>query len=111
MNREERKAHIAAYKERKTVAGIYAGECTATGAHWVGRAPDLSTIRNRLEFTLGQGLHRHAGLQAAWHTHGLDAFRLKTLETIDEDLPSYVAERLLGDRLAYWCAELKAARL
>ncbi|CAH1673489.1 MULTISPECIES: GIY-YIG nuclease family protein [unclassified Chelatococcus] len=111
MNREERKALVAAYKERKTVTGLYAIECTATGAHWAGRAPDISTIWNRLEFTLGQGLHRHSGLQAAWHAHGGHAFRLRILETVDDDMPSFAAERLLRERLAHWCAELNAERL
>ncbi|CAH1661266.1 conserved hypothetical protein [Hyphomicrobiales bacterium] len=111
MKPEERKALVAAYKERKTAAGLFAVECTATSAHWAGRAPDLSTIWNRLEFTLRQGLHRHAGLQKAWLTHGQGSFRLKILETIDGDLPSFAAERLLRERLAYWCAELRAEKL
>ena len=111
MERETRKALIAAYKERKVVAGLYAVECLATGDHWAGQAADLSTIWNRLDFTLRQGLHRHAGLQAAWRAHGPDAFRLKILETIDEDTPAFAADRLLRERRVHWCAELKAKRL
>lgn len=111
MERETRKALIAAYKERKSTAGLYAVECLTTGDRWAGQAADLSAIGNRLDFTLRQGLHRHAGLQAAWRTHGPEAFRVTTLETIDEDTPAFAADRLLRERLAHWCATLKAERL
>ena len=111
MNRETRKSLITAYKERKAAAGLYAVECLATGAQWAGQAADLSSIWNRHDFTLRQGLHRHAGLQAAWRVHGPDAFRFTILETIDEDTPAFAVDRLLAERLAHWCAKLKAARL
>ena len=48
MRGEQRKAAIAAYKERKVVAGIYAVRCSATGQCWAGAAPDLSTVETRL---------------------------------------------------------------
>jgi hypothetical protein len=38
----DRKAAIAAYKERKTVAGIYVIRCAASGGAWVGQAPNLA---------------------------------------------------------------------
>ena len=55
MKGEGRKAAVAAYKERKVETGIYAVRCTASDQVWVGIAPDLSTIQNRLWFTLRQG--------------------------------------------------------
>ena len=56
MNRETRKAAVAAYKERKAEPGIYAVRCMASGQAWVGGAPDLATIWNRVSFTLRQGV-------------------------------------------------------
>ena len=56
MDRSERKAAVSAYKERKAVAGVYAIRCAATDEHWVGAAPDLSTIWTRRTFALRQGI-------------------------------------------------------
>jgi len=44
MKRELRKAAVAAYRERKAKAGIYAVVCHATGQRWIGRAADLDAI-------------------------------------------------------------------
>ena len=55
MQSTDRKAAVEAYKERKTVAGIYVVRCAASGEQWVGQAPDVETIRNRLWFTLKLG--------------------------------------------------------
>jgi hypothetical protein len=62
----DRKAIVAAYKERKVVSGIYAVRCPAAGLCWVGQAPDLSTIWRRLSFTLRYGSHPNRALQSAW---------------------------------------------
>ncbi|CAM5206481.1 hypothetical protein ARD30_13905 [Bosea thiooxidans] len=111
MRHEDRKAATAAYKERKTVAGIYGFRCQASGQLWIGRAPDLATIENRLRFTLRHGSHRQRSLQAAWNAHGPDAFRFEALERLkDEDL-AYVQDRVLKERLAHWQAKLGAEAL
>ena len=59
MEREQRKAAVAAYRERKAVAGIYAVVCRLSEQRWIGRALDLSTVQNRLWFTLRQGGYPH----------------------------------------------------
>ena len=51
----DRKAAIAAYKERKTVAGIFVIRSQASAERWVGAAPNLEKIQNRIWFTLRQG--------------------------------------------------------
>lgn len=66
----DRKAAIAAYKERKTIAGIYVVRCAASGEAWVGQAPNLATIQNRIWCSLRQGNHMCRSLQAAWTMHG-----------------------------------------
>ena len=106
MDRDQRKAAVAAYRDRKAVAGIYAVICHASGQRWIGRALDLSTVQNRLWFTLRQGGYPHPALQAAWNQHGPDAFSLDIVERLgDEDL-AYVRDGLLKDRLSHWCAAL-----
>ena len=68
----DRKAAIAAYKERKTIAGIFVIRCKASAEAWVGQTPNLEKIQNRIWFTLRQGSHTCRSLQAAWTAHGPD---------------------------------------
>jgi hypothetical protein len=108
MNNEARKAAVARYKERKVAAGIYVVRCTPTNQRWVGRAQDLSTAWNRIAFTLRQGANTHRTLQAAWREHGAEGFAFEELERLEEEEIVYVRDRLLKERLDYWCAALGA---
>jgi hypothetical protein len=108
MDREQRKAAVAAYRERKAVAGIYAVICHASGQRWIGRAPDLSTVQNRLWFTLRQGSYAHRALQAAWNQHGPDAFSLDVIERLEDEELAYVRDSVLKDRLMHWCSTFGA---
>lgn len=108
MNRDDRKAAIAAYKERKVPAGIYAVRCGAAPAPWIGAAPNLDMIRNRIWFTLRHGSHANRAMQAAWRSHGEASFSLEILEVLPEEEVAYVRGRLLTERLAHWRAELDA---
>ena len=75
----DRKAAVAAYRQRKPERGIYAVRCEAAALVWVGRAPDLATIGNRIFFSLRHGGSPHPGLQAAWNEHGAANLRGKSL--------------------------------
>ena len=108
LRREDRKAAIAAYKERKADAGVYAVRCAASGQQWVGGAADLRTIWNRISFSLRQGDGRPASLQEAWRRHGADGFTFEIVERLDADDPGYDGVRTLRDRLAHWRAVLPA---
>jgi hypothetical protein len=108
MKGEARRAAITAYKERKAAVGIYAVRCAPTGAVWVGGTPNLDTIQNRIWFTLRTGSHTDADLQAAWHSHGADAFSYEILEEFDEDAPAYVRAVALKERTAHWRQTLSA---
>lgn len=108
MRHEDRKAAIAAYRERKVAAGIYLVRCLASGERWAGQAPDLSTIRNRVWFTLRHGSHHRRSLQAAWNAHGETAFAFEELERLDETALEAGRERVMKARLAHWCAQLRA---
>lgn len=108
MNTDDRKAAVAAYKERKTSAGIFAITCAATGQSWVGSAPDLSTIQNRIWFALRHGNHRQQSLQAAWTAHGPDGLTFAALESIDEESLGFVRDRLLKEKRESWRTRLGA---
>ena len=104
----DRKAAIAAYKERKTIAGIYVVRCAASGEAWVGQAPNLETIQNRIWFTLRQGGHPCRSLQAAWNTHGEAGLTFDECERLEDEESTYVRNALLKERVQHWRAELKA---
>lgn len=107
--KEQRKAIVAAYKERAVPAGVYLVRCTATGETWIGQSPNLEAIQNRLWFTLRLGSHRTARLQQAWHEHGAESFTFEVVEqVVDEDQVHDLAAHL-KKRLAHWQAELGAA--
>ncbi|MBK6800091.1 GIY-YIG nuclease family protein [Novosphingobium sp.] len=111
MNHDERKAAVAAYRQRKVESGVYVIRCTASAQVWVGGVPDLATIRNRHWFTLRHGTHPNAALQAAWTTHGADSFTFEIAERIAEDAPGLARGRLLKELLEAWARRLDAARL
>jgi hypothetical protein len=102
MKSDDKKAAIAAYKERKSPAGIYAVRCRASGQVWIGQTLDLDKIQNRIWFTLRLGTNSQRDLQSAWTAHGADVFTFEPLEALkEEDLP-YVRDGLLKERAVHW---------
>ncbi len=108
MKAEDKKAAKAAYKELDVAAGIYAVRCAATGEVWVGRAPNVEKIQNRVWFTLNHGSHPSRSLQEAWRTHGSDSFTFEELERLEDEELAYVRDAQLKDRCAHWRAKLGA---
>lgn len=110
MENARKKAAVAAYKEQKTVAGIYAVRCAAAGRAWIGTAPNLETIQNRLWFGLRLGSSPHRALQAAWNEHGAEALSFDVLERFDGEsgAPEGAA---LKNRLSSWQEKLGADAL
>lgn len=108
MRVEDRKAAIAAYKERKVVAGIYAVRCTASGRVWVGRATNLDTVQTRLWFTLRFGNSPHRELQRAWNEHGAGSFTFEAVERLAEEDLACVRDALLQERALHWRTALGA---
>lgn len=104
----DRKAAIAAYKERKTIAGIYVVRCAASGEAWVGQAPNLETIQNRIWFSLRQGNHTCRTLQATWNAHGEAGLTFGECERLEDEETAYVRNALLKERMLHWRDELKA---
>ena len=106
MKVQDRKAAIAAYKERKSPAGIYAVRCVASGQVWVGQTLDLDKIQNRIWFMLRLGSHSSRVLQDAWTNHGADAFGFVPLEQLEDEESPYIRDGLLKERLLHWRATL-----
>ena len=103
-----RRAAIADYKERKSVAGIFALRCAATGEVWVGETLDIDKIFNRLSFSLRQGRHPRATLQAACDAHGAGSIAFEPLERLEEAPSVYARDSALKDRRMFWREKLGA---
>jgi hypothetical protein len=110
MKGAERKAAVAAYKERKATPGVFAVRCLPTGAVWIGESPNIDTHENRLWFTLRQNAHMNRDLQAAWAAHGPDAFSFEVLERLEAEDVAYVLRALLKERSAAWLGQMEGAR-
>ncbi len=108
MDKAKRRAAIAAYKEQKAQAGVFAVRCAASAEVWVGATPTLNTIKTRLWFVFKQGASTRPDAQAAWNKHGEDSFSLEPLETFDEERASLMQREWLKDRAAHWRTELGA---
>ena len=104
----DRKAAIAAYKERKTIAGIFVIRCKASAGQWVGQAPNLEKIQNRIWFTLRQGTHISRSLQAAWTAHGPENLTFEVCERLEDEETPYIRDALLKERVTHWRAQLGA---
>ncbi|ABY29161.1 GIY-YIG nuclease family protein [Methylorubrum extorquens] len=111
MRTEDRKVAVNAYKKREVEGGIYAVRCVASGEVWVGGAPDLSKIQNRLWFTLRQGTNTHRSLQSTWNAHGAEAFSFEIIERLDAEEIGYVRDRVMRERLVHWAEQLQAVRI
>lgn len=112
MDKQSRREAIRQYKERAPEVGIFALRCSATGQAWVGVSRNLGQQQNRLFFGLRLGGHPNREVQAAWNTHGAEAFRLETLELIDpEGLSRLGLDDRLKDRDRHWREALGASKL
>ena len=111
MDRQDRRAAVAAYKEREAAFGVYAVLCTATGQAWVGRSNHVDTRRKGLWFELRLGTSRHGSLQTAWKEHGEQAFRFEELDRLRPDFPKLSRTEELHKRAALWRERLAASPL
>jgi hypothetical protein len=106
-----RKARIAEYKERPTIAGVFAVICSATGQAWVGKSLHIDTQQTGLWFALKLGSSPYKSLQAAWNGHQPADFRFEQLDRLPEDLSELRRKDELVKRAALWQARLDAESL
>ena len=111
MTSADRKALINDYKDRETVAGVFAVICSATGRAWVGQSRHIDTQRNGLWFALKLGGSPFKSLQAEWNAHGGDSFRFEQLDRLATDLSDMTRKDELKKRAALWIARLGAEAL
>jgi hypothetical protein len=108
-----RKREIArAYTERTRVQGVFAVRCAASGEAWVSSSRNLDTQKNGVWFMLRTGGHPNKAVQAAWNTHGEDAFAYEIIEELSsETLTPMGFSDLLKTRERHWREALGAGAL
>ena len=112
MNKDKRKALIAAYKEIKPRPGIFAVRCATTGQVWVSAAPNLDNRQNGLWAGLRTGGHPNKAMQAVWNAQGGDSFSYEMLEVVEtEDLSSWELTSRLQSRERHWREALGAGKV
>ncbi|WP_312065214.1 GIY-YIG nuclease family protein [Brevundimonas sp.] len=111
MTTTDRKALINDYKDRETVAGVFAVICSATGRAWVGQSRHIDTQQNGLWFALKLGSSPFKSLQRAWNDHGADSFRFEQLDRLSPDLSDMARKDELKKRAALWISRLAAEAL
>ena len=111
MTPADRKALINDYKDRETVAGVFAVICSATGRVWVGQSRHIDTQQNGLWFSLKLSSSPFKSLQKEWNDHGADNFRFEQLDRLSPDLSDMARNDELKRRAALWIARLDAETL
>ena len=110
MEKKSRKDLAREYADRPPQIGVYAVRCAPSGQSWVGSTKNLDKKQNALWFQLDQGGSTEKDLQAAWNTHGKDAFSYEILELLTESNP-HTLQTLLPERQTHWISQLGASRL
>ena len=104
----DRKAAIAAYKERKTIAGIFVIRSKASAEQWVGQAPNLETDPEPdLVFAAPGQPHLPqpaGGVDRAWARQSI----VRGMRTAGRGRDAYVRKALLKERMLHWRAQLGA---
>jgi hypothetical protein len=111
MTTTDRKALIADYKDRETIAGVFAVICSATGRVWVGQSRHIDTQQNGLWFSLKMGGSPFRSLQTEWNAHSADSFRFEQLDRLAPDLSDMARKDELKKRAALWIVRLGAEAL
>ncbi|TLS50231.1 GIY-YIG nuclease family protein [Paenibacillus antri] len=80
MDKERKKALAAEYVLSERPAGVFRLVHVESGKSFVGTAPDVNAMKNRLLFQLKMGSNWIKPLQNDWNEYGEDAFRYEVLE-------------------------------
>jgi len=104
----DRKAAIAAYKERKNLRGGFRHPLQGLAPD-MGR-PDTQSGKDPEPDLVhaAPGSHTCRTLQAAWTAHGPDSLTFEECERLEEEETSYIRDALLKERALHWRSQLNA---
>jgi hypothetical protein len=111
MDKQSRREAIRDYKEKKTLSGVYAVRCPASGEVWVAGAVNVENQQTRHWFGLRMGSHMNKAMQAAWNLHGEAGLSFEILERIEaEELTPLGLADAVKVRERHWRAALGAMK-
>lgn len=84
MDKNDRKAALAAYKQRKITGGVFQIVNIKTGRRLLMSDADLKGSENRFRFSQMNGSCTYGRLTADWLRFGAEAFRFETLEELEK---------------------------
>jgi hypothetical protein len=112
MDKARRREIARAYAERERVQGVFAVRCAASDEAWVSSSRNLDTQKNSVWFALRMGGHPNKAVQAAWNTHGEEAFVYEIVEEFSSDSLTPMGLRdLMKARERHWREALGAGAL
>lgn len=84
MEKENKKAAIKAYKERRAVGGVYSITNTQTGEKHLFSTTDLHGAENRFKLTVQTGSCCVLSMQKEWNAYGAEAFCFEVMESLEQ---------------------------
>lgn len=102
MKKQNQSQLKAQYRERKQEMGIFQISFANAIDKWIGGAPDISTIQNRISFTLKQGNDNNIELQYLYQQQGEAQMHFEILEKMDFEPDAYLRRGILKSKIAQW---------
>lgn len=84
MDKNERKAAVAAYKQRKITGGVFRIANRETGRRLLMADLDLKGAENRFRFSQATGSCTYGKLSGDWARYGGTVFEFEALEEIEK---------------------------
>jgi len=84
MEKENRKALITEFKDRKNVGGIYGIINDVSGIRHIYSTPNIEGSKNRFEFAMKTGSCIIPQRQNEWEEFGSTAFHFEKLEELEK---------------------------
>lgn len=102
MSKQQNKDLKAQFLERKQEMGIFQISFEGIENIWVGAAPDISTIQNRIVFTLKHGNAIDNDLTYMYKHHGEAKMRFEIMEKMEFEPDAYLRRGILKTKIAHW---------
>lgn len=99
MDKTQKKAMVAEWKERHPEMGVVSVKCTATGEQFYEATRDTATWFNRHRFQLNWKHHRNKRLQELWNRYGENGFALAVVSDLEYEEPDEVGADELRELL------------
>jgi hypothetical protein len=98
----------AQYLERKKIMGIFKISFVGDENIYLGAAPDIETIQNRISFTLKHTNDNKNEIAYLYKKFGLAHMKFDILEAIEFEADNYIRRKILKEKLGQYLLALNA---